>query len=72
MRIQDIKIDEVYRIKQHPNYCYALALEIIRPKQYPNTHTYSIVKCVYSVSKDFKFGLTKYFRACDLVRDNNG
>jgi hypothetical protein len=78
MRAQDIVIGETYRHRDHPAYCYAKAIKIIRPmakyKQYGLTEDEKTLKCVcvkceWTQSKNDSFGLIKYFRPCDLVKD---
>ena len=70
MRVQDIVIGKNYRIKTHPLYCYAKAVEVLRPKQGVNTNTYSVIKCHYSVDVDAKFALIKYFKPSALAENN--
>ncbi len=67
MKISSIVVGESYRMKDHPDYCYAEAVSILRPKEGINVHTYSIVKCKYSVEKNSKFSLIKYFKPGDLL-----
>lgn len=81
MRTQDIVIGETYRHKDHPNYGYAKALKIIRPMPEFKKRTalglteeeknvkYVCVKCEWTLSKNDSFGLIKYFRPCDLVKE---
>jgi len=68
MRVQDIVVGERYRMKDHPNYCWAKVVEILEPKQRENTNTYSVVKCEYSQTKDDRFCLVKYFKPEALVK----
>lgn len=70
MRPQDIVIGEYYRHRDHPNYAYAKALEVINPKTGVNTHGYKIVKCEWTISKNDSFGFIKYFRPTDLIKEN--
>lgn len=69
MRACDIVIGDSYRHKDHPNYCYAKAIEILKPKQRENTSDYIVVKCEWSVDKNDSFGLIKYFKPSNLVKD---
>lgn len=81
MRTQDIIIGETYRHRDHPDYAYAKALKIIKPMpKFKRRYVYDLidaekevkyvcVKCEYTLSKNDTFGLIKYFRPCDLVRD---
>ena len=72
MRPQDIVIGEYYRHEDTPDYAYAKVVKVLRPKQYPNTHTYSIVECEWVVSKgDIPF-FVKYFKASDLMKEKGG
>ena len=68
MRPQDIKLGETYRHRSTPNYCYAKVVQILKAREAPNTHTYVIVKCEWTIEKTGDFGLIKYFRPCDLER----
>jgi hypothetical protein len=73
MRPQDLKIGKVYRLRTSPNYGYVKVLEIIRPKEKENPHTYSVAKVQHSVRKeDLVFGLwgfIRYFRPCELIEE---
>lgn len=81
MRTQDIVIGETYRHRDHPNYAYAKALKIIRPMaKFKQQYAYDLsddekavktvcVKCEWTINKNDSFGLIKYFRPCDLVKD---
>ena len=81
MRTQDIVIGETYRHRDHPDYAYAKALKILRPMaEFKKKNTYDLteeeknvkavcVKCEWTLSKNDTFGLIKYFRPCDLVKD---
>lgn len=82
MRTQDIKIGSYYRHIDHPSYCFAKAIKIIRPMaKFKREYEYNLtddeksvkfvcVKCEWTLSKDDKSGLIKYFRPCDLVKEN--
>lgn len=80
MRTQDIVIGETYRHRDHPNYAYAKALKIIRPMAKDKQRHAGLtddeksiktvcVKCEWTLSKNDSFGLIKYFRPCDLMKD---
>jgi hypothetical protein len=69
MRVQDIKIGEYYRFKSHPDYSYAKALNILKPKTGVNTNTYSVVKCEHVINKKDTMGFIRYFRPCDLIKE---
>jgi len=70
MRPQDIEIGEYYRHKDSPtHYYYAQAIEILKPKQKENIHTYTIVKCKWMQKKNDQFCLIKYFRPCNLIKE---
>lgn len=68
MRAQDLIVGESYRHKDHPNYCWAKVVKVLKPKEAENPHNRIIVKCEYSQMKDDKFGLIKYFKPSDLMR----
>jgi len=68
MRVQDIKLGEYYRHKTSPQYGWAKALKILKPKEGVNTNTYSVVQCEWGTDKSGVFGLIKYFRPSDLIK----
>lgn len=68
MRAKDMKIGDSYRHKDHPNYCWAKAVKILKPKEAENPHNRIIVKCIYSQNRDDSFGIVKYFKPQDLVK----
>ena len=67
MRVDKLVVGESYRHKDHPTYCWAKVLKVLKPKQGENPHNRIIVKCEYSQQKNDKFGLIKYFKPSDLV-----
>jgi len=67
MRATGIVIGESYRHKDHPNYCWAKAVKVLRPKEEENPHNRIIVKCEYRQHKDDATCLVKYFNPSDLV-----
>lgn len=81
MRVQDIVIGETYRNKDNPCYAYAKALKIIRPMaKFKRKYAYDLtdeeknvkcvcVRCECTIGKHDDFGLIKYFRPCDLVKE---
>lgn len=81
MRVQDITIGETYRHRDNPNYGYAKALKIIRPvAKFKRKHAFDLmedeknakvvcVKCEWTIGKYDTFGMVKYFRPCDLVKE---
>lgn len=69
MNSKNIVIGESYRHKDHPAYCWTRVIKILKPKEGENTTTYIVVKCEYSVDKNSNFGLTKYFKPSDLVKN---
>lgn len=69
MRARDIIIGESYRHKDNPSYCWAKAIKVLKPKEGENPLNRIIVKCEYSQNKDDCFGLIKYFRPEDLMRN---
>jgi len=70
VRARDLKEGESYRHKDHPNYCWAKVVKVIKPKESGNPHDRIVVKCDYSVQKNATFGLVKYFKPSDLVIGN--
>ena len=69
MRPQDIKIGETYRHTGSPDYGYAKVVTILKPYQSPNVLGRVIVECKWAVSKNDDFGLIKYLRPCDLIKE---
>ena len=81
MRTQDIVLGETYRHRDHPSYGYAKAIKIIKPTaKYKQKYAYDLtdseksvksvcVKCEWTVAKNDKFGLIKYFRPYDLLKE---
>jgi hypothetical protein len=69
MKASDLKIGQSYRHKDHPNYCFAKVVKVLKPKQDENPHNRIIVKCEYTQNRNEYFGLIKYFRPSDLVKN---
>jgi hypothetical protein len=67
MRLQDIKIGEYYRHKEHPNYAWAKAIKVCPPHSGINNNNYFAIECEWTIDKNDTFGLIKYFRPQDLV-----
>ena len=70
MNSKNIVIGDYYRHKDHPDYAWAKALRVIPPNTGVNTHGYLIVECEWSLEKGASFGLIKYFKLSDLVKEN--
>ena len=68
MRAKDLIVGESYRHKDHPNYCWAKVIKVLKPKEGENTLNKIIVKCEWSQDKDAVFGFIKYFKPSDLVK----
>ena len=66
MRAKDVVIGESYRHKDHPNYGWAKAVEVLRPNEMENTTGKIVVKCEYSIDRNDCFGLIKYFSPASL------
>jgi hypothetical protein len=72
MRLRDIKIGEYYRHKDHQGYAWARVIRIIPPHTIANPRSYALVVCEWGVNKPQDtdtFGIIKYFRASDLVKE---
>lgn len=69
MRAKDLVVGENYRHKDHPTYCWAKVIKVLKPKEGENPHNRIIVKCYWSQTKDDTFSLVKYFKPSDLVVD---
>jgi len=72
MRAEKLVIGESYRHKDHPTYCWAKALKVLKPREAENTTSHIVVKCEWSHQKDDTFALIKYFKPSDLVAPNAG
>ena len=68
MRAQDIIIGQSYRFKDHPDYSYARALAILKPKEAENHHPYIVVKCEHTICIDDTVGFVRYFKPSALIR----
>jgi hypothetical protein len=68
MRAKDLIEGENYRHKDHPNYCWAKVIKVLKPKEAENSQNRIIVKCEYTQQKNDNFGLIKYFKPSDLVK----
>lgn len=68
MKAKDLIVGESYRHKDHPNYCFAKVVKVLKPKESENPHNRIIVKCEYSQSRNDNFGLIKYFNPADLIK----
>lgn len=65
MKISEIKINNIYKIRNNQN--YFKVIELFKPKQGENYYNYTIVKGQWSSDKEFIFGLVKYFRPSELI-----
>ncbi len=68
MNSKNLIYGESYRHKDHPTYCWAKVIKVLKPKEAENTLNRVVVKCEYTQQKDDTFGLIKYFKPSDLVR----
>jgi len=69
MQIKNIRLNEYYRHKDHPNIGWAKPIEILQPKKKGNTSTITLVKCEWTSDKNSSAGLIKYFRPSVLVEE---
>jgi len=60
---------DYYRHKNTPYSGWAKILEIIKPHTGLNTHAYPIAKCEWAIDKYATFGLIKYFKVTDLIKE---
>ena len=67
MRASDIKIGEYYKVKG-VTYGYIRAVEVLKPKQAPNTLNCILVKCEHTSLKDSKFGFIRYYKPRDMSK----
>ena len=66
MLIKNIKLNEIYRVRNNP--FYFKPTEILMRKQGENTNNFAIVKGWFSrTSNDFNFAIQKYFKPSDLL-----
>ena len=79
MRAKDIKVGEFYRLKSAPEYGYIRPILII-PKKSKTVGFESIpeeisklpyitVKCEHTLRKSDMFGLIRYFKPVDIIKD---
>lgn len=68
MRIKETVKGESYRHKDNQGYGWAKVIEVLKPGDRENTNTYTVVKCEWSIDKNGRFGMIKYFRPSDLVK----
>ena len=69
MKASDIVIGEYYRHKDHPNYCWAKPVKIIKPMQGENKTRKIMVKCEYMVNKNDCIIRVMYFSPKNLIKD---
>ena len=69
MRAKDIIVNTYYRFKDHPNYSFARALIVLKPKTYGNSNPFIVVKCEHVVNVGDTFGMVRYFRPRDLIKE---
>jgi hypothetical protein len=62
-----IVIGDYYRHKDHPTFCWAKALKVLKPNEGENTLKKIIVKCEYSTDKDSLCFRVMYFKPSDLI-----
>jgi len=72
MRIQDIKLNEYYRLKdtwgEYCNYYgWVKVIEIYKKGQYGNPHKFSCVKCRHIIDKTDTVGFVRWFRPMELI-----
>jgi hypothetical protein len=70
MKNKGFKIGDICRLYSTPNYGYVKIINFIPPKTGINKKTYTIVKCEHTIYKNDNFGFIRYFRLCDLLKDN--
>ena len=83
MRVQDLKVGETYRHHNHPAHCYAKVVRILKKlKEYEKRSAFdlteeeknvkqTVVKVEWTLNKNDTCGLIKYFRPCDLIKDDH-
>lgn len=68
MTFNQIQIGELYRLRDQPNYCFAKAIEKLPARTGTNTSNKSVIKCLWSIDKNFDFALIKHFSPKDLIK----
>lgn len=68
MKAKDIKPCCIYSIKNNPY--KVLVIKILGPKKEENITNHTLVKCIMSSGMSFDFGLIKYIRPSDFIKDN--
>lgn len=69
MNRKKAKIGNYYRHKSSPNYCWARLVEILMPHYKENKTNCIIAKCEWTIEKEDKVGMIKYFRISDLLEE---
>ena len=64
-----VEIGKYYRLKQNPDYGYAVPTKVLAPRQDENPNNFTVVKCDYFTNKTNKYGIIKYFKLKDLVEE---
>ena len=65
--IKNIVIGNYYRKSNTPNYGWAKVLKILPACTGKNNNKYPVAECEWTISKNDKIGLIKYFKLSDLI-----
>ena len=69
MRTQDIVIGEVYRLRGPKNFGWVTIIRKLKPQELPNATRYVVYECGHMIHKKDKVGSCRYFRPCDIEKD---
>jgi hypothetical protein len=64
-----VEVGSVYRHRDNPNIGYAKVLEVMPAESGINKNGHKVVKVEWSQRPDFTFGLIKYFKQSDMVKE---
>jgi hypothetical protein len=66
MRVCDIEVGSIYRLKSSPNYGFIKVLSIVKPKHDPYR-----IRCIHSSNMNFDFGINRNFLSREIIKLNN-
>jgi hypothetical protein len=68
MRIQDIKLNEYYRLASSPNYGYIKPIKIYPAKMHPKKFPFITIECEHTLTKNDTMRFIRLFRPRDIIR----
>ena len=66
MRVCDIEVNGIYRLKSSPDYGFIKVLSIVKLNREPYR-----IRCIHSTSKDFSFGINRIFLAKEIIKQGD-